>query len=496
MSGKIFKKICGKWRGISIFASGVILVLLARVFIQYTSTDDFCAACHVHPQATSSWKQSVHHDTHSGVIVHCVDCHLPPAGPAYLTAKITTGLRDVYGKLFKDPEKIDWELKSRRDYAVNHTFKASCLFCHTNLFPRTLTKKGDDAHIYYEQKKNDIHCINCHLDAGHYHEKPPEMLLGKKVENSEYFTEATHVDRFINFREKIPGSPVAFDMVAIPGGSFTLGSSPDNPYAKPDEQPQRTVEISPFWMGKYEVTWDEYQVYYQQTAVAGRTEDQVKQGVDAVTGPTPAYGNPGQGWGRGRRPAITMSFHAAQHYCQWLTKITGKNYRLPTEAEWEYACRGGSTNEDYFFPGNVSDYTRDRWLNRLLGVDTTLINSYVIYAENSQGKTHEPDRVKPNPFGLYNMLGNVKEFCLDWYAPDVYATYPGSVIDPQGASGGKEHVVRGGSYRSDALDVRINRRDFTRYDAWMVTDPQIPKSLWWYSDNNEVGIRVVCEYEQ
>jgi sulfatase modifying factor 1 len=310
----IIKKIMQKWRGITVFTAGILIVFIIQALNRYTSSDDFCASCHVHPHSTTTWKQSVHHDTRSGVIVHCVECHLPPGGMTYAAAKISTGLRDVYGKLFKDVEKINWEQKSQRDYAAHHVYKASCLQCHTNIFPRTLSKKGDDAHIYYEQKKDNLRCINCHLDAGHYHDIPPEMMTTtKSAASKDIFTEPTRVDSFINFRERIPGSAVAFDMVAIPGGNISLGSSQDNPYAGPDEFPQKSVEISSFWMGKYEVTWNEYQAYYQQNAVAGRSEDQVKQGVDAVTGPTPAYGNPGQGWGRGDRPAITMTFHAAQH---------------------------------------------------------------------------------------------------------------------------------------------------------------------------------------
>ncbi|UCE08645.1 MAG: hypothetical protein JSW07_11740, partial [bacterium] len=69
------------------------------------------------------------------------------------------------------------------------------------------------------------------------------------------------------------------------------------------------------------------------------------------------------------------------------------------------------------------------------------------------------------------------------------------IIDPTGPETGTEHVIRGGSYKSDAINIRVADRDHTRYDAWMVTDPQMPKSLWWYSDNNDVGFRVVCEYK-
>jgi sulfatase modifying factor 1 len=490
----MYKMILKRWRGIVLFFTGVITIFIMQALNRYSSSDDFCASCHVHPHSTTTWKQSTHHDTKSGVVVHCVECHLPPGGVAYVTSKISTGLRDLYGTWFKNTDNINWEQKSSREYAVHHVYKASCLSCHSSLFPRTLSKEGDDAHLYYDQKKDEIRCINCHLDAGHYHEKPPEMLLVAKETISEVFTEPARVDSFVDYKETIPGSPVSFEMIAIPGGTFIIGSPPENAYAANDEQPQRKVEISPFWMGKFEVSWIEYEFYYRQNAVAGRTEDHLSQTVDAVTGPTPPYGNPGQGWGRNKRPAITMTFYAADHYCQWLSRVTGKRYRLPTEAEWEYACRAGSPNEDYFFAGSTDDYTRNSFINRLFGVDTTVINSYVIYAENSLGKTHPAMCVKPNPFGLVHMLGNVKEFCLDWYAEDIYATYPHTIKDPMGPPDGRERVIRGGSFHSDAVDVRIANRDHTQHDAWLLTDPQMPKSLWWYSDNNEVGFRVICEY--
>ena len=189
-----------------------------------------------------------------------------------------------------------------------------------------------------------------------------------------------------------------------------------------------------------------------------------------------------------------MTHHAAMVYCEWLSKITGKKYRLPTEAEWEFACRGG-TDTPYFFAGDPKDFTAKRFRNKIFGIDTSRINSYIIYSQNSRGKTLPQNSVKPNPFGLLNMLGNVKEFCLDRYASNIYSSYPQGISDPGGPETGEEYVVRGGSFRSDASDVRSAARDFTRHDAWLVTDPQIPKSIWWYSDCDNVGFRVVCENE-
>jgi formylglycine-generating enzyme required for sulfatase activity len=92
------------------------------------------------------------------------------------------------------------------------------------------------------------------------------------------------------------------------------------------------------------------------------------------------------------------------------------------------------------------------------------------------------------------MLGNVAEMCRDWYSPSAYADYPDGILrDPAGPASGEEHVVRGGSYRDAADKLRCAARDYTRSDLWLRTDPQIPKSIWWYSDCTWVGFRVVCE---
>ena len=214
--------------------------------------------------------------------------------------------------------------------------------------------------------------------------------------------------------------------------------------------------------------------------------------VDAVSGPTPPFGYPDQGWGMGDRPVITLTHYSAETFCKWLSKKTGKKYRLPTEAEWEYAARGG-TDTPYFFGGSPKKYT-DRGLWRgIFGADTSVISSYVIYAENSRSRTGEPSDVKANPFGLKNMLGNVMEYCSDWYAEDAYSRLQDGAVDPQGPESGTEHVVRGGFYNDDAADLRCAARGHTEHDAWLKTDPQNPKSIWWYSDIKGIGFRVVCE---
>ena len=485
---------------------GVLLVFLGHAGIEYTSTNEFCGRCHVHPHVTVSWKKSTHFKNESGVVVHCVECHLPPGGVPYFTEKTRLGIRDAYGAVFKDTENIDWELKSSIEHAAVYTFDSSCLKCHQDLYSRGLTPKGVRAHEYYlklrEDPDKDLRCINCHIAVGHFRTEPVETMELVEEEKIEQPVYPPDSGEFVNYTEVLPGTEVSFNMIVVPGGTFTLGSPQLESYRSEDEGPAREVALNPFWMGEIEVSWREFEVFYDQTATKGRQDSPTPViakdiEVDAITGPTPPYGNPDQGWGKGLRPAITMTYHTAVVYCEWLSKVTGKTYRLPTEAEWEYACRAG-TEEPYFFDGDPKKLTSNSWINRLFGIDDTTIKDYVWYAGNSAGKTQPPYRNKPNPWGLYNMLGNVKEFCLDWYEPDTYGSYPGSdtVSNPRGSADGTEHVIRGGSYASDPADLRSAARDRTDHDRWLLTDPQIPKSIWWYSDAKEVGFRVVREYGQ
>mgnify|MGYP004647318695 FL=1 len=186
-----------------------------------------------------------------------------------------------------------------------------------------------------------------------------------------------------------------------------------------------------------------------------------------------------------------MTHYAAETFCQWLSKKTGKKYRLPTEAEWEYAARGG-TSTPYFFEGNPKDFSDQGFMRKFFNATTEGISSYVVYAKNSKNKTAEPATVKANPFGLKNMLGNVMEYCADKYNAEAYSKMGDNARNPL-VTEGEEWVVRGGNYTSDAADLRCAARSFTKNDAWLKTDPQQPKSIWWYSDIKGIGFRVVCE---
>ncbi len=488
--------------------TGVILSLSLYQTSVYFSTDESCMMCHVHPHAEESWKLSKHVNNSSGVRVHCVDCHLPPKHNTWdhYWAKLQLGVRDVWGYMTKDTADFDWETKSQLEHAVKYVPNSSCKECHANLFPEGIKDDGITAHLYYEENEKalDLQCISCHLDAGHYN---PNYQHGKltgvpgmssqPVDTSLYYKAPATVTSFADFKETIPGTYVSIEMKAIPGGTFKMGSPDKEPFRKSDEGPVREVKINPFFMSEVEITWDQFWAFYAKTMSEGRIapemvyENNSRSDVDAVSGPTPPFGFPDQGWGGGDRPAITMTHYAAETFCLWLSKVTGKKYRLPTEAEWEYAARGG-TETPYFFEGNPKDFSNEGFWRKFFSAKTEIISDYVIYDNDSKNKTQEPGSVKPNPFGLKNMLGNVMEYCQDKYDPEAYSKGGTSVENPL-VTEGEEYVVRGGNYVSDAADVRCAARDYTRHDAWLKTDPQQPKSIWWYSDIRGIGFRIVCE---
>ncbi len=478
--------------------AAILFLALTNKTIHYTSSNEFCESCHVHPHAEAEWKLSIHNSTRSGVSVKCVECHLPPEDQTarFLVRKAYHGFHDFYAYVTKDPEEIDWAEKRTQEAAKRFVYEDGCKKCHANMFPSTLNTLGAESHLKYLRDPDNTSCLQCHKETGHYRGEAG-LTLGDDLfaGNKEIFTAPAEIKEFKNFEEMIPGTPVSFKMVAIPGGKFQMGTPSNEPYRRADEGPVREVEVDSFWIAEVEVTWNEYLAFFSATGSQGRKEAvATDEETDGITGATPPWGAPDQGWGKGTRPAITMSFHGAQTYCRWISQVTGKKYRLPTEAEWEYAARGG-TNTSYFFPGSPKDFERDGLWHKIFGPDTSIINTYAIYSENSPTKTQEPSVVRANPFGLKNMLGNVAEFCLDYYDPTVYSKYPAGVIkNPRGPRDGMEHVVRGGAYNNSAKDLRVGRRDFTRTADWLVTDPQIPKSIWWYSDSKNVGFRVVCEY--
>ena len=302
------------------------------------------------------------------------------------------------------------------------------------------------------------------------------------------------------FTTTIPGTDVSYDMVPIPAGKFKMGSpasekgrdltasTPEKLAAAKkklgwpegmtsDEGPVHEVEIAPFWMGKCEVTWNEFELFMypaeeRKIREAKKLDPALNAVTDAVSRPTQPYVEMSFGMGKEGFPAISMTQHAANKYCQWLSAKTGQFYRLPTEAEWEYAARAGTTTA-YFW-----------------GDDPAQIDDYCWWGKNSDFKYQKVGKKKPNPWGLYDILGNVIEWTIDQYDPNYYANSPAQ--NPWSkATKPYPHSARGGSWDDDdAAKLRCAARRASSKD-WKIQDPQLPKSIWYHTDAQFLGFRLV-----
>ena len=293
-------------------------------------------------------------------------------------------------------------------------------------------------------------------------------------------SEATTEAEMKPYTQQLRDTEISFDMVPIPGGEFLMGSREDEEGRNDDEGPQHKVTVDPFWMGKHEVTWDEYDTWrlnldIQRRDLAGRVADDVDKNSDAVTRPTKEYSDMTFGMGHDGFPAICMTQLAAKMYCEWLTAKTGQYYRLPTEAEWEYACRAGTTTAYHF------------------GDDPDDLDEYAWYYDNSDDTYHKIGLKKPNPWGLYDMHGNVAEWTLDQYIEDFYATTNPNVaaVFPYAVPTQLyPRTVRGGSWFDDPEWLRSSQRISSSED-WKIQDPQLPQSMWYHTDADFVGFRVI-----
>jgi len=293
--------------------------------------------------------------------------------------------------------------------------------------------------------------------------------------------DAKPADDFKPYAQAMDGTDISFEMVPIPGGEFVMGSPDDAEGHQPDEGPQHKVKVSPFWMGKHEVTWEEYDIWSFNLDIQRRKLTKAEptdrdKVADAVTRPTKPYVDMTFGMGHDGYPAISMTQLAAKMYCQWLTEKTGHYYRLPTEAEWEYACRAGTTTAYSF------------------GDDPELLDEYAWNEDNSDFQYQPVGQKKPNPWGLHDMHGNVAEWTLDAYDPGFYATFKDKTAEnPLNVPSMKEEynrVVRGGSWDQAAEDLRSAARVASTPD-WKQQDPQRPQSIWYLTDALHVGFRVV-----
>lgn len=249
-----------------------------------------------------------------------------------------------------------------------------------------------------------------------------------------------------------------------------MGTPDSHPDFKPDEGPLHEVNINGFWMSEHEITWEQYEafVFRESTNSDFVDEDKLNElGIDGVSSATQPYVEMSFGMGKEGYPAVNMTQYAALMYCKWLTAETGIFYRLPTEAEWEYACKLGDP-----LNGKAGD-----------------IDDYAVYNLNSGDKYAKIKTKKPNLLGIYDLQGNVAEWTMDQYIENYFDISPRdnpwnvpTTLYPR--------VVKGGSWKQGKEDLRCSARQPSS-PMWKRRDPQLPKSRWWLTNASFVGFRIV-----
>ncbi len=287
----------------------------------------------------------------------------------------------------------------------------------------------------------------------------------------------------------IAGETIKFKMVPIKGGEFKMGTDS----GEKDEGPAFETKVAPFWMEEHEVTWQEYSLFALLYLANARKSGAVKSEsdrdavADALAAPTAPYSIGTISYDKSNKegyPASGMTRYAAQMYCKWLTATTGRYYRLPTEIEWEYACRCG-TDTAYEFGDDEAD-----------------LDDYAWYLANSPDGYNKVMGKKPNSWGLYDMHGNVCEWVMDQYEKKAYEDFAkGKVKTPFVApskplaktfvaKGMFGEIARGGSCAHEPKDCRSYTRIVSEKN-WKEHDPQFPQSIWWMTEAPYVGFRVV-----
>lgn len=219
----------------------------------------------------------------------------------------------------------------------------------------------------------------------------------------------------------IPGTEVSFELVWVPQGGY--------------------------WIGKTEVTWDEYLMYCDFQNPERDSLEEV-DGISRPSEPLPDVAPYDRDWGLGRRPAVGMSWNAAQQYCAWLSKKTGRSFRLPTEAEWLQAA----------------------------GAVPSPLEEHAWFEVNSDEMTQEVGARRPNALGIHDMYGNLWEYCGNPFSPE----------QP------KRAVLRGGCWEDPA--TRLSRESRLGFeDDWVLEDPNVPPGVWWVPDGSHLGFRVLCD---
>ncbi len=231
---------------------------------------------------------------------------------------------------------------------------------------------------------------------------------------------------------------LGMEFVWVPGGCYKMGCGPWTASCNDGEKPVHTVCVDGFWMGKYEVTFAQYDRFCEETGISKRDD---------------------KGWGRGNRPVINVSWYEARLFARWLSKKTGKKFRLPTEAEWEYACRSGGKTVKYAW-GNGSPYINGKKASNIADESAKRkFSGWIIWKGYDDGYvyTSPVGTFAPNALGLYDMCGNVCEWCFDWYDSNYYSNSPRN--NPKGPPSGSCRVIRGGAWSVIPKNLQCARRD-------------------------------------
>ena len=235
--------------------------------------------------------------------------------------------------------------------------------------------------------------------------------------------------------ETLPKSVVKIQMAPIPGGTIKIG--------------EKTVDVKPFYMARTETPWQAYDVFTASGPPSPSYGQEIS--LDALALPSKSYILPDLGWGHNGYPVINVSYLSVHMYCKWLSTVTNKKYRVPTEAEWELAARAGEMGP---------------WK-----MDKATLEKTTWYAGNSEKTTHPVGKKQPNKYGLYDIHGNTGEWATDLEG---------------------KPVLCGGSFLDPAARISPTLRRY-QTPKWQETDPQFPKSRWWLADGKFVGFRVVRE---
>ena len=278
------------------------------------------------------------------------------------------------------------------------------------------------------------------------------------------FSQSPEVNYAERLEVQVPGVDQAIILIAVEGGDFIMGNND-----VPDESPEHKVSVNGLYVGQTEITWNQYDAFvFRNTELEQfiSEEEQRKLGIDGISSATTPYVDMSFNMGKDDFPAVNMTQYAALMYCQWLTAQTGRFFRLPTEAEWEYICKKSE-------------------------VENQKLVDYAFYNDVAYELTAEQ---KADKLGLYDILGNVAEWTMDQYDESFYAN------SPQDNPWNKPEtlyprVVRGGHYLQKERELSCSAR-IPSEDKWKKRDPQLPKSKWWHTNAPFVGFRIVSPFHQ